>query len=34
MDENKSVVFARKIPRKMYGPKKNGVGDFEVRTNE
>ncbi|KAL4083745.1 hypothetical protein QTP88_029061 [Uroleucon formosanum] len=34
MDENKLGVFERKILRKIYGPKKNDVGEFEVRTNE
>jgi len=33
-DENKLGVFERKILRKMYRPKKNEVGHFEVRINE
>jgi hypothetical protein len=27
-------VFERKILRKIFGPNKNGEGEFEIRTNE
>lgn len=32
--DNKLAVFERKIFRKMFGPKNNEEGEFEVKTNE
>jgi len=34
MDEKKLGVLERKILRKIFGPKNNEDGEFEIRTNE
>jgi len=34
MDDKKLGVLERKILRKIFGPKKNEEGEFEIRTNE
>jgi len=34
MDKKKLGVLERKILRKIFGPKKNEDGEFEIRTNE
>jgi hypothetical protein len=33
-DENRLATFKRKVLRKIFGPKRNTLGDFELRTNQ
>jgi hypothetical protein len=32
-DENRLATFERKVFRSIFGPKRNTLGDFELRTN-
>ncbi|KAL4098105.1 hypothetical protein QTP88_022774 [Uroleucon formosanum] len=32
-DENRLATFERKVLRRIFGPKRNALGDFELRTN-
>jgi len=32
-DENRLATFERKVLRRIFGPKRNALGDFKLRTN-